>query len=230
MKRIDQVKRDEVIRLFFYGYSYDEIMGRLDIGKGSVVNIIEEFRDGTLPVPPDLMTYIDELRYIAVDLKRLHTSPKEMGSNFRIHSKLLEMKVSDRDIESCLDICQSIANPDTTREQLVGTALEVARITKEKGISYNELLQDYDLKLKQLQDIEDKKEEIKLILQLKEEELGELQSEIEKQFARVASHLQKKKQPILLHHCTSEFYHGVNVNKHYELPVKQTTGHCINHH
>ena len=84
----------------------------------------------TTMVAPDLMTYIDELRHIAVDLKRLHTSPKEMDSSLRIHSKLLEMKVSVRDIESCLDICQSIANPDTTGEQLVWTALEVARINK----------------------------------------------------------------------------------------------------
>ncbi len=230
MKRIDPIKQGEVIRLFFYGYSYDEIMERLDMGKGSVVNIIEGFRDGTLLVPPGLMTYIDELRHIAVDLKRLHTSPKEMDSSLRIHSKLLEMKVSDRDIELCLDICQSIANPDTTGEQLIGAALEVVRITKENGISYEELLRDYDLKLKQLDDIEDKIEEKQLMLKSKEKELVELQSVIKKLIAHATRHLQQKKKPILLHHRPLKFYHRANVNKHSELPMKRITGHYINHH
>jgi len=117
--------------------------------------------------------YVDELRKVTVDLKRLHTNAKKMKSCLLLHSKLLEMKVHDRDIEQCLDVCQTIGKPSLTGEQLVEAALELTRLTKDKGISYDELLRDYDLKLKQLNDIKDEIEGKQVMLQLKKEELKE---------------------------------------------------------
>lgn len=55
MKKLDTIKRDEIIRLFFYGNTYDEIVDRTGVGKGSVTNIIEEFRNGTLGLPMDII-------------------------------------------------------------------------------------------------------------------------------------------------------------------------------
>lgn len=225
MKKLDQNKRDEVIRLFFSGYSYDEITERLDIAKGSVVNIIEEFRSGTLSVPPDLMTCIDELRHVAVDLKKLHASPKKMKSSLRLQDKLLDMGVSEREVERWLDICQFMARPDLTGRQFIAAALDLARLIKENGMSFDELFRDYDLKLTQLKDVEDKIEGKQLMLQLKEKELRELQSAIKEHVERAAYHMQRRQKPIQVHHS----YHLTPADKHSELPMKQTTGRCINY-
>ena len=67
------------------------------------------------------------------------------------------------------------------------------------------------------------------MLQLKEEELRDLQSAIKEHVERVTYHLPPKKQPIFLHHAPSGCGQSSQVNKHSELPMKQTTGRCINY-
>jgi len=227
MKRIDPIKQGEVIRLFLYGYSYDEIVERLDISEGAVVKIIKEFRNGTLPFPSDLMTYIDELRHVAVDLKKLNTNPKKMKACLKLYSKIVEMKVNDHDIELWLDMCRSIANPGETSEQFIEAALKLARLTKEKGHTYDEVLRDYDLKQKQLNDIKDEIEEKQVMLQLNEEKLKELRLVI-KEYVRRAAHYSKYRiNPIIVHPKSADAgHHSSCTYKHNALAVP----YCRNQH
>lgn len=227
MKSIDKVKRDEVIRLFFYGYLYDDILKRLDIGKGSVVNIIEEFRDGMLPVPPGLMTYIDELRHVAVDLKKLNTNPKKMKECLKLYSKIVEMHIDAQDVEQWMDMCRSIAKPSVTGEQFVEAALKLTRLTKEKGHTYDEVLRDYDLKQKQLNDIKDEIEVKRVMLQLNEEKLKELRLVIKEYVKRAAHHSRHQINPIIVHLKSPDAgYHSSCTYKHNALAVP----YCRNQH
>ena len=51
MKEINLSKKLKVLKMFFGGWTYDEIVLQLGIAKGSVVNIIDEYRDpGRAPV------------------------------------------------------------------------------------------------------------------------------------------------------------------------------------
>ena len=49
MNEINLTKRNQIVKLFFHGLSYD----------------IEEFREGDLAVPSDMTEYVDALRKIA---------------------------------------------------------------------------------------------------------------------------------------------------------------------
>ena len=74
MRHIEESRKARVVKEFLNGLSFDEIARQAGISKGSVVNIIDEFRDGTLPLPQGMSEYIDELRRLVVDLKKHDTT------------------------------------------------------------------------------------------------------------------------------------------------------------
>jgi len=57
MKQISVSKKLKVVKLFFSGLSYDEIAQQTGVAKGSVVNIIDDFRYGILQAPPDMAEF-----------------------------------------------------------------------------------------------------------------------------------------------------------------------------
>jgi len=147
MNEISTHKRIRVIKLFLTGLSYDEIAQQAGIAKGSVVNIINEFREGFLPVPPDMTEYIDTLRQVAVDLRKSNTSIAQVKSCLRLNAKLKEIGVSNEDAEQWLDICDDIASPTVSTGQFVSAALELAQLSSDSGLSYGDVIADYNTKL-----------------------------------------------------------------------------------
>jgi len=174
MKSITWNQKIKVVRLFLGGLSYDEIAQQVGIAKGSVVNIIGEFREGKLPLPPGMGEYVDVLRQLAVDLKKHNTSIAQAKSYFKLHVKLKDMGVDSDEVEQWLDICGDIASPIASNSQFIKAALELAKLTSDTGFSYESLLDDYHGKLKTSEalntEIEKKDKELEAIkLKHKEE-------------------------------------------------------------
>ncbi len=175
MKEITIHTKLKVIRLFLSGLSYDEIAEQCGIAKGSVVNIVNEFREGNLPLPPGMTEYIDQLRYLVVDMLKSGTNVPALKNYLKLHAKLQDMGVSGEQLEQWLDICQSIASKEVATNHFVQSALELAKATSGSGLSYADVEANYNAKLdaaKQLdKDIEEKKEELdQLRARVKEEE------------------------------------------------------------
>jgi len=153
MKELSITSKRKVIKLFLTGLSYDEIAHQVGIAKGSVVNIINSFREGCLAVPPDMTEYADALRQVAVDLRKSNTSIAQVRSCLKLDAKLREMGVTSEQAEQWLEICHSIASPSVSSEQFVAAALELARVSSEDGLSYKDVLDDYNAKLKRSREL-----------------------------------------------------------------------------
>lgn len=156
MKEISLIKKQKVIKLLFSGLSYDEIAQEAGVAKGSVVNIIDEFKEGTLPIPLTITGYIDELRHVAVDMKNHNITISHLKSYIKLHTKLKEMGVSVEQADEWLDICQDIACSSVSSNQFVKAALELAQVTSGSGLSYTNVVADYNAKLsasKQLEEV-----------------------------------------------------------------------------
>ena len=143
MNEISLTKRNKVVKLFFHGLSYDDIARQLGIGKGSVVNIVEEFREGDLAITPDMTEYVDALRKVAVDTKKYDTSISQVMSCTRIHTKLKDMGVGEEKAEQWIDTCQEIASPGVSGNELINAAMELVQLKAETGLNYEELITDY---------------------------------------------------------------------------------------
>lgn len=146
MNEISLIKRSKVVKMFLRGLSYDDIARQIGIGKGSVVNIIEEFREGDLAVPSDMTEYVDALRKIAVDLGKYNTSISQVISCTRIHAKLMDMGVDVEKAEQWIDTCQEIASTSASGNEFVNAAMELVQLKSETGLSYRDLITDYKAK------------------------------------------------------------------------------------
>ena len=108
MREISQNIREQAVKLFLQGSTYDDISWKLKIAKGSVVNIIDEFREGALSLSGDITDYVDELRHVVVDLKKHEITVGQMRSFLRLHNRLKDEGVDDEGIEETLDTFQEV--------------------------------------------------------------------------------------------------------------------------
>ena len=72
--------------------------------------------------------YVDELRQVAVDLKKHSTSIAQLKSYLKLHVKLQEMGVGPDSTEQWLDVCHDIASPTVSNAEFVQAALELTLI------------------------------------------------------------------------------------------------------
>ena len=147
MREIDMNVKIQAIRLFLKGWIYDEIARQLGIAKGSVVTIVNDFREGRLSMPSDMTEYVDELRRIAVDLRKQQTTVSQVKSYARIHGKIQEIGVEDENVERWMDISRDIASSVDWRGQFAKSALELAKLQSETGLSYEDIIADYNAKI-----------------------------------------------------------------------------------
>ncbi len=147
MREISIIKKVRVIRSFLSGEPYDVIKTQEEISKGSVVNIIDDFRENKIPLPPDLTEYVDELRRLAVDLKKNRYTVAKMKTYVVLHTTLEDMGVSSDDVERWLDICRDIASSAATESDIIPMLLQFAKVSSETGLSYGALIDDYHSKL-----------------------------------------------------------------------------------
>lgn len=162
MKSISTKIKGKVFELFLQGYSYDEIAKQTGIGKGTVASIIDDFRNGVIPIPPGMGEYVDTLRKLAVDLKKQNTTVTQVLPYVKLHAKMQEMGVDEGQVDTWLDICQSIASQSASNNQFVQAAIELAEATVISGKTYGQVLLDYDKKsdLNKKMDSEIKKKKV----------------------------------------------------------------------
>jgi len=180
MREISMENKREVARQFLCGASYDEIVRRVGIAKGSVVNIVDELREGGLPVPDGTVEYVDSLRRLAVDLKKNATSVAQVTACLRLDAKLKALGVGPDCAEEWLDICRGIATPDVSSAGFVQAALELARLESATGSRYEELITLYKKNLKVLNKLKGetkrRNKELRKIIAEKERNASELNS------------------------------------------------------
>lgn len=54
MKELDEKKKLEILRLYLQGCSYDQVSTGAAVGKGTVVNVLNDFRTGRFPAFTDV--------------------------------------------------------------------------------------------------------------------------------------------------------------------------------
>ena len=111
----------------------------------------------------------ERLRQLAVDLRKNNTNVTKVQSCIKIDDRLREMGVSSDKVEQWLDICQDIASPAVSNDQFVATALELANLETENGLTNRDVITNYSTKLnrsaeldKEIEKKSDRLNEVKL--------------------------------------------------------------------
>ncbi len=144
MRTLTKEVKDRAITLFLSGLPYDEIVQQAGISKGSVVAIIDDFREGGLQLPPGKKELIDEVRRLVVDLKRNNTSVSQLTSYMKIHDRLREMKVGTEQVEGWLDLLQQLALSHASEGRFFEMVSELVTVSSDTGLGYDELIEEYE--------------------------------------------------------------------------------------
>lgn len=137
MKELTERKKLEILKLFLEGYSYDDISAKMDVAKGSVVNVVTDFKNGRFPAFTDVAELVDTLRELAVELRKKGAGVSEALLGTAFFFRLNEIGVTPDKLWLWADMCRGMSPPDAPLQEFTAAALEVFKLTQETGELYD---------------------------------------------------------------------------------------------
>jgi len=154
-REIPLSKRLEVVKLYFEGLSYDDIVKRTGVAKGTVAAIVEELKEGRFPQFEHLTDLLNELRDIVVALRKSKMSSTEAVYLFTIVRRLIPLGVEPSQLESWIGMCRSVPEEGFPRSQIIQAATRLAKMERE-GKSYEEAIDSLNNSLAEAKRLEEK--------------------------------------------------------------------------
>ena len=170
MERLALKKKLLVIRLYLEGFSYAEIAAKAAVSKGTVSNVIAEFKAGQFPQFGDLSEQLELLRDLAVDLKRTRLSPVQAAVGVSVLSRLRELEVEPNEIEGLSALYRTLTTEGTDMQSFMRVALSLEEVRKRTGLSVEEL----EIKVKDLEESANRLEPLAKEVANREAQLTEL--------------------------------------------------------
>jgi len=130
----------EVVRLYFEGLAYDDIMEKTGVAKGSVAAIVEALRVGEFPQFEQVTDLVNELRELTVGLRKAGITIIEAAPFFILLKKLIGLGVEPAYLESWIRMCRAVPEEEFSRSQIIQAASKLAEL-EEKGFSYDQTLE-----------------------------------------------------------------------------------------
>ncbi len=138
----------EVLKYYFMGYSYDEITKLTGVSKGSTVNIVRELREGRYPElgTPGL---INELRYLAVRIKKQGLTIPQASLGLRLYGKLKELGVEPQTLTDYVSLCKKISPKGFPADKFVHAAIRLTKLEQRLGKEWFKALDELESRLKE---------------------------------------------------------------------------------
>jgi len=137
---IPRGRKLEVVKLYFGGLPYDDIVEKTGVAKGSVAAIVEALRSGEFPRFEQVTDMVNELRDLTVGLRKAGLSITEAASLFILVEKLLGLGVEPAYLESWIRMCRAVPEEEFSRSQIIQAAGKLAKLEQE-GLSYEQTLE-----------------------------------------------------------------------------------------
>ena len=163
MERLTAKKKLAVVRLYLSGLSYDDIVARSGVSKGTVANVATELKAGMIPEAADVGEYIELLRELSFDLKRSELTPGQCAVGLILLNQITECGLDPADIKRWPMILKSVRNEDDINE-FVRLVYGIQQVQQRSGLSLEALdnkVHELERKAADLEPISDKLEDYK---------------------------------------------------------------------
>jgi len=184
-------KRLEVVKLYFEGLAYDDIVEKTGVAKGSVAAIVEALRAGEFPQFEQVTDMVNELRDLTIGLRKAGVGITETAPLLILVKKLLGLGVEPPHLESWVRMCQTVPEGEFSRSQIIQTASKLAKLEQE-GLSYDQALQSLTTSSAELKRLEGELAELRTEetrLHGRKEELTEANDRLEADSVRLQGRL-----------------------------------------
>lgn len=138
MPEISIRKRLNIVRLYLNGLSYQEIVSRAGVSKGTVVNVINELKEGQFPAL-EPQEQVDALREIAVEVRRSGLSVSQAALGLSAFKGIESLGVPPRDLAGALELFRQLTPDGVDTRQFVAAAMTFKEIRDRNGRSPEEL-------------------------------------------------------------------------------------------
>jgi len=127
-----------IIKLFFNGFSYDEIATKANVSKGSVSNVISDLKAGRFPEAGDIPEQTELLRELAVDLKQSRLTPGQAAVGVIALSRFHEFGLEPADLQRFASVCHTLT-PDVGVQDFIRAVLSIDEVQKRTGLDIDAL-------------------------------------------------------------------------------------------
>jgi uncharacterized coiled-coil DUF342 family protein len=134
MDKLSLAKRQNILRQYFNGLSYDEITAKTGVSKGSVSNVIAGLKAGDYPEAADLVEQIETLRELSLELNRLKTSPGRCAVGLMVLDRINGCGLMPSDIDRLPLILESVGGEAEARE-FIGHVHGIQEVLSRTGLS-----------------------------------------------------------------------------------------------
>ena len=131
-------KRLSIVRLYLSGLSYDEIASKTGVSKGTVANVVAEFKAGDFPEAGDVGEQVDLLRDLSLDLKRVKLSPGQCAVGLIVLNRISECGLDPAHIDRWPMILKSVPSQEDANE-FVQVVYSIQQVLQRTGLSLDAL-------------------------------------------------------------------------------------------
>ncbi len=139
MSELSINKKLKIIKLYLQGYSYDEIVKKAGVAKGTVYNVISDLKEGLFPEISTIPEEIEQLRDLATDIKRNGISPIKATIGLSVLERLAAIGIEPADIEKCHTLLQALSPPDRDLVVMAKSIFVIEEVKQNTGLSLEEL-------------------------------------------------------------------------------------------
>jgi uncharacterized protein (UPF0335 family) len=156
--QIDEVIRRKVIQQWINGFPRDKIASDLQIGAGSVTNIVSDFKKNLQG------SDIDSVRELSVEAKRQGLSVRDLAQHIRLRNYFIKSGASEEKVESFIT---NVSTADVPPDKIIELVNQLHDISKSESIPLDQLPSYIERKLEEKQKIDERIKEADAILQSK---------------------------------------------------------------
>jgi predicted nucleic acid-binding Zn-ribbon protein len=138
MEKLSVSRKLAIVRHYLSGLSYDEIAAKSGVSKGTVSNVVTEFKAGRFPEAADAAEHIEQLRELSLDLRRLKLTPAQCAIGFTLLNRISECGLDPADIDRWPVILRSVPNQDEAQE-FIRLVYSIQEVQKRSGLSLDAL-------------------------------------------------------------------------------------------
>ncbi|MDV2988837.1 MAG: hypothetical protein P3T54_01570 [Dehalogenimonas sp.] len=139
MKELSATKVVSVLRMYFAGFSYEEIAVKNNVSKGTVFNVVADLKSGLFPEAANLSEDIDLLREAAIDLKNAKLTPVKVVVGISLLSTLASLNIEPSELGKFQSVIKGVAAPGTDTSAFAKATLALHDMQASTGLSVPEV-------------------------------------------------------------------------------------------
>ncbi len=133
MSEVTPKKEIKIVELYFGGLSYNDILRRVGVGKGSVVKVIDDLKAGRYPELSGMTGELEAVRETAIRLKKEGMTPVRAALGLAVLEGLNSMAINPDEVPKAVALLRTLAPGESDQRKFAQAALYLWDLKQRTG-------------------------------------------------------------------------------------------------